>query len=139
PFTIGELSESGQIAPGSVALTESMLRLLKRLGAASETASEWQLASPNDLPEVGDVWRLLLAESPDLVSELALVASAAEDLPKLLAGGPRQPDAQLSPMVEHLLHGSPASAPGIALLCGALTEIAGAWPKDRPLRILELG
>src|SRR5207247_11074670 len=68
-----------------------------------------------------------------------LIAGAAEDLPKILAGGPRQPDAQLSPMVEHLLHGSPASAPGIALLCGALTEIAGAWPKDRPLRILELG
>jgi len=138
-FTIAELSRSGQIAPESAAMTECMLRLLERLGAATESGLEWRLEPSNDLPEVPDVWRLLLAESPDLVSELALVAGAAEDLPKILAGGPRQPDAQLSPMLEHVLHSSPASAPGIALLCEVLTEISSTWPKDRPLRILELG
>jgi acyl transferase domain-containing protein/acyl carrier protein len=138
-FTIGELSQSGQIASDSAALAESMLRLLERLGAASETASEWRLAPPSDLPEVADVWRLLLAESPDLVSELALVAGAVEDLPRILVDGPRLPDAPLSPMVEHLLQGSPASNPGIALLCEAVEEFAKSWPTDRPLRVLELG
>ncbi|HXO90818.1 MAG TPA: SDR family NAD(P)-dependent oxidoreductase [Stellaceae bacterium] len=138
-FTIAELSQSGQIAPEAAAMTECMLRLLERVGTATEAGSEWLLEPSSDLPDVPEVWRLLLAESPHLVSELALVASAAEDLPKILAAGPRQPDAQLSPMLEHVLHSSPASAPGIALLCEALTEISGAWPKDRPLRILELG
>src|SRR6266851_1827578 len=138
-FAIGELSESGQIAPDSVGMTECLLRLLERLGAATETAREWRLEPSNDLPDVPDVWRLLLAEAPDLVSELALIAGAVEDLPRVLAEGPRQPDAQLSPMVEHLLQGSPASASGIELLCDALEEFARAWPKGRPLRILELG
>ncbi len=138
-FTIAELNQSGQIAPEAAAITECLLRLLERVGAATETGAEWLLEPSNELPDVPEVWRLLLAESPDLVSELALVASAAEDLPKILADGPRQPDAPLSPMLEHALHSSPASAPGIALLCEALTEISSAWPKDRPLRILELG
>src|SRR4029077_11177280 len=71
--------------------------------------------------------------------ELALVAGAVEDLPRILVDGPRVPDAPLSPMVEHLLQGSPASNPGIALLCEAVEEFAKSWPTDRPLRVLELG
>src|SRR5579875_1471452 len=34
---------------------------------------------------------------------------------------------------------SPASAAGIDLLCAVLGEIAAAWPRGRPLRLLELG
>ena len=93
----------------------------------------------NDLPEVPEVWRLLLSEAPDLVAELALTATAAEELPRLLADGTKQPDGQLSPMAEQLLQGSPAIAPGIELLCDALAELAMAWPKAQPMRILELG
>ena len=73
------------------------------------------------------------------MAELALIAAAVEDLPKILTDGARQSDAPLSPMAEHLLQGSPASAAGIDLLCDALAELAAAWPKARPLRILEIG
>ena len=93
----------------------------------------------NDLPEIGEVWRLLLAEAPDLVAELALIAAAAEDLPRLLADGPRPADSAPLPMIEHLLHGSPVSAAGIDLACDALGEIAARWPAGRPLRVLEIG
>ncbi|HZU90743.1 MAG TPA: zinc-binding dehydrogenase, partial [Stellaceae bacterium] len=65
--------------------------------------------------------------------------AATETLPKILAGAPRQGDAWLSAMIEQLLQTSPASAAGIDLLCAAIDEIAAAWPKGRPLRILELG
>jgi phthiocerol/phenolphthiocerol synthesis type-I polyketide synthase C len=139
PFTIEELTHSGLIAPTSGALAEYLLRLLERLGAASETGSEWRLERSNELPEVEEVWRLLLADAPDLIAELALIASAVEDLPKILAAGPSQPDVSLSLIIEHLLQASPASAAGIDLLCDALDEIAARWPKGRPLRILELG
>jgi phthiocerol/phenolphthiocerol synthesis type-I polyketide synthase C len=138
-FTIGELVESGRIAADSVGMIECLLRVLERLGAATENSLEWRLEPSNDLPDVPDVWRLLLAEAPDLVSELALVAGAVEDLPRILAEGPKQPDAQLSAMAEHLLQGSPASASAITLLCDALEEFARVWPKGQPLRILELG
>ena len=138
-FTINELAESGQIAPDSVGIVECLLQLLKRFGAASETELQWRLEPSHDLPEVSEVWRLLLSEAADLVAELALISAAVEDLPKILADGIRQPDTQPSPMVEQLLQGSPAIAPGIELLCDALVELATAWPKAQPMRILELG
>jgi phthiocerol/phenolphthiocerol synthesis type-I polyketide synthase C len=138
-FTIEELTESGLLAPSSSGLAGSLLRVLERFGAAAEAGSEWRLEASADLPDAEEVWRLLLADAPDLVAELALIASAVEALPKVLSGGPRQLDLSLSTMVEHLLQASPSSAAGVGTLCDALHEIATGWPKGRPLRILELG
>jgi len=138
-FAVSELTKSGQIASDSVGIVECLLRLLKRFGAATETELGWRLEPSHDLPQVSEVWRLLLSEAPDLVAELALIATAVEDLPKIFADGIRQPDIQLSPMAEQLLQGSPAIAPGIELLCDALAELAAEWPKAQPMRILEIG
>src|SRR5262249_32049292 len=131
-FTASDLISSGRIAPDSLGMVDRLLRLLKRFGAASETELEWRLEPSHDLPEVSEVWRLLLSEAPDLVAELALTATAAEDLPRLLADGIRQPDGHFSLMAEQLLQGSPAIAPGIELLCDALAELAKSWPKAQP-------
>ena len=138
-FAISQLTEPGQIASDSDGIVECLLQLLKRFGAASESEFEWRLEPSHDLPEVSEIWRLLLSEAPDLVAELALIAAAVEELPKIFADGIRQPDTQLSTMAEQLLQGSPAIAPGIELLCDALAELATAWPKAQPMRILELG
>jgi len=139
PFTIAELVDSALIAPESSGLAEYLLRLLERFGIASEAVTEWRIDEAGDLPEIEEVWRLLLADAPDLVAELALIASAVENLPKTLVHGPTQPDGSLSPLVEHLLSSSPASAVGIGILCEALHQIASEWPKERPLRVLEIG
>ena len=139
PFHTGKLVEAGQIAPDSIGIAEFLLRLLERFGAATRIDTEWRIEPANDLPETSEVWRLLLAEAPDLVAELALAAAIIEELPEILVEGPKQSDAPLSPMVEQLLQASPASASDIDLLCDILAEIANAWPKSRPLRLLELG
>ncbi|HEY8871863.1 MAG TPA: SDR family NAD(P)-dependent oxidoreductase, partial [Stellaceae bacterium] len=139
PFAIEDVIEAGAVAPESAVLFEYLLSLLARFGAASEAGLVWQIAEAHDLPEIAEVWRLLLAETPELVAELALVAALAEELPRLIADGPRPADAAPLPMVEHLLHGSPVSAAGIDLICAALGEIAAGWPKGRPLRVLEIG
>ncbi len=138
-FAIEDVIEAGSIAPDSVALFEYLLRLLTRFGAASEAGRVWRIAQANDLPDIAEVWRLLLAEAPKLVAELALIAALAEEMPHLLADGPRQADASPVPMVEHLLHGSPVSAAGIDLVCAVLGKIAARWPKGRRLRVLEVG
>jgi NADPH:quinone reductase-like Zn-dependent oxidoreductase/NAD(P)-dependent dehydrogenase (short-subunit alcohol dehydrogenase family)/acyl carrier protein/SAM-dependent methyltransferase len=138
-FSIEELVETGLLAPASSEIAEWALRLLERFGAASETGSEWRIEAANDLPDIEEVWRLLLADAPDLVAELALSAAAVDSLPNILAGGPRAPDALLAAMTEHLVHSSPASAASVGLLCDVLQEIATNWPRGRPLRILELG
>ncbi|HYU12149.1 MAG TPA: polyketide synthase dehydratase domain-containing protein, partial [Stellaceae bacterium] len=138
-FEVDELIGIGTIASDAAALVDQSLRLLMRFGAARRDGDGWRLLSEHDLPEVGEVWRLLLGEAPELVAELALVAAAAEDLPRVITGGLRPSDLSPLPMVEHLLHASPVSAAGIDLICAAIGEIAAAWPDDRPLRVLELG
>jgi phthiocerol/phenolphthiocerol synthesis type-I polyketide synthase C len=139
PFTIDDLIECGQIAPASSGLAYSLLWSLERLGAAAEVAGEWRLEAVSDLSDPAEIWRLLLADAPDLVAELALVAAALEYVPKILTEGPRQSAAWLLPMVEQLLEASPASVAGIELLCDALNEIAAKWPQGRPLRVLQIG
>ncbi len=138
-FTVAELIETGSIAPTSGSITVWALRLLERFGAAAEMESEWQIKAGSDLPDVEDVWRLLLADAPDLVAELALVAAAVENFAKVLMGGPGALDASLNPMIDHLLHASPASAGNIGLICDALQQIGAEWPRGRLLRVLELG
>jgi phthiocerol/phenolphthiocerol synthesis type-I polyketide synthase C len=139
PFMIDDMIEAGAIARDSSALFGYLLRLLQRFGVASEDDLVWRLAGSGDLPDIAEVWRLLLAEAPELVAELALVGAAAEEMPRLLVGGPRQTETSPLSMVEHLLHGSPVSAAGIDLVCATLSEIAAHWPQGRPLRVLELG
>ncbi len=139
PFTIDELVETGTLAADAADIFGYLLHLLLRFGAASEDSGLWVVAADSDLPDVPEVWRLLLAEAPDLVAELALTAAAAEEMPRLLAGGLRSADATPTPMIEHLLHGSPVSRAGIDLVCDTLGEIAEQWPEGRPLRVLEIG
>src|SRR5712671_2783636 len=139
PFKLDELLAAGAFMPDTVALFDYLLQLLVRFGAAAETEDGWRLVTDNDLPEFAEVWRLLLAEAPELVAELALVAAVAGELPGLLANGLRQPEPSPLPMVEHLLHASPVSATGLDVVRAALTEIGEAWPSDRPLRVLEIG
>ena len=138
-FTVGELADSAAIAPGSSGLAEYLLHLLEGFGAASQIGFEWRLENSSVLPDIAEVWRLLLAEAPDLVAELALTASLVGDLPRALAGNAMGAEAALSPLTEHLLHASPASAAEVSLLCDALHDLAANWPKGRPLRILEVG
>jgi len=139
PFILKELCDTGLMAPASSVLAESLLRVLERFGAATETGRQWRLQPFSDLPEPQEVWRLLLAEAPELVAELALIAASLESLPRVLRDGPSDMDVPLPPMVEHLLQASPASIGSVDLLCDALHEIGSEWPKGRPLRILELG
>jgi len=139
PFTIDELVDAGRIAPDAAMFVAALLPVLEQFGAADASASEWRLTDGNDLPDPTEIWRLLLAEAPDLVGELALVAAAAEALPRVLAEGPRQPDTWVAPLLEHLLQASPASIAGTTLLCDAISEVARNWPQGRALRILEIG
>ena len=138
-FTVESLIKIGRVAPEAAALLDGQLCLLARFGAATAFGETWRLVTPNDLPAIGDVWRLLLAEAPTLVAELALVALASDELPRILVEGPRQPEMSPLPMVEQLLHASPVSAAGIGFVCDALERIAAKWPKGRTLRVLELG
>ena len=138
-FSIRELVERELMAPASGGIAECLLRALEGVGGAAESQGVWRVETPADLPDIADIWRLLLADAPDLVGELALVGAALDNLPGLVAAGPGPGPAASPAMVEHLLKASPASADGLDLLRDALRMIADDWPAVRPLRILEIG
>src|SRR5262249_53354628 len=138
-FTLDALVDADVIVPEVVPLFEQLLRLLERFGAASESETGWRLHNDNDLPDTAEVWRLLLAEAPELVAELALAATVAEELPDLLREGLRPPEPAGPSMIEHLLHASPPSVAAFYAIRGALIDIAAAWPADQPLRVLQIG
>ena len=139
PFTLGELAEQGRISSAATGLAASLLQAAQSLGGAAQEDGEWRITADADLPEAAEIWRLLLADAPDLVAELALAGAAIDDLPDTLTRGPAPAHSPPAAMVEHLLQASPVSAAGIDLLSRALGAIAARWPSDRPLRIIEIG
>ena len=139
PFTLQDLVDPGRISPTATGLAECLLRAIERLGGAREDQGEWRIEGEADLPEAAEIWRLLLADAPDLVGELALVGEALDRLPDLLTAGSVRSEPAVPMMVEHFLDASPASTAGSDMLGEALSAIAARWPSDRPLRILEIG
>ncbi|HTW53587.1 MAG TPA: SDR family NAD(P)-dependent oxidoreductase [Stellaceae bacterium] len=81
------------------------------------------------LPDSGELWRSLLADHPEMVGELTVAA--------MLRDG--QPVDGASPGVAALCQGSMGVTEGRTALGAVLDEIAGNWPRDRPLRIHERG
>jgi phthiocerol/phenolphthiocerol synthesis type-I polyketide synthase C len=134
PFTVEELVHSGGLAPNAAPLFGRLLGLLARFGAASFGNASWRLSADHELAEPGELWRTLLAEAPEMVAELALIAAANEDLPRAFREGPRHLDSA-SPFLRHLREASPSSLVGLAAIRRILDAIANDWPEDRPLRV----
>ncbi|HKS87919.1 MAG TPA: methyltransferase domain-containing protein, partial [Stellaceae bacterium] len=138
PFATDELLDAGTLSGAAAGLFDALLTALAGLGEASQTGPLWRIAAQSELPAPEELWRLLLAEAPELGAELAVTAAALDELPSRLSRGLRTAGAPL-PMLEALRRGSPVSAAGIEIVCAALGEIAASWPAERPLRVLEIG
>ena len=106
-------------------------RILAGAGAAERAAQGWRIIEDQPLPPAEAIWREVLAEQPGLALDLAWLARAGEQMVPALRS--------------EVITVAPPPAFGGAIL--ALTEpllaglrvLAEAWPKDRPLRVLELG
>ena len=98
--------------------------------AAAETSTDTPAAPRDtDLPPAAEIWRTVLAESPDLVAELALAAAAIQPHPPAPA-----PD-----LVEQMLYASPTAQRAMSVLAASVASFAARWPAARPLRVLEIG
>ncbi|WP_131829549.1 type I polyketide synthase, partial [Teichococcus deserti] len=83
----GIAGEGGRLpAMGLTPYAQAMLRALAEDGLAEPAGGGWKLDAEAELPEAGDIWRAVLAESPTLAHELAWLALAAERLPAALQG-----------------------------------------------------
>ena len=130
------LVDRGRVAPGSARPRSSAICVHSPGSAPPRAMTEWRLDPPTAAcPQCDEIWRLLLAEAPELVGELALVAAAAEELPRLFAEGPHALRRRRS--ARACAGRRERRSTSSAVRCAA--EIAAAWPQGRPLRVLELG
>src|SRR5690606_11765046 len=86
----------------------------------------------------------LLQEEPRWLAEAVLLTRAATAVSAHLAGsaqsaGGREAFAYSSAMLEHHDSSSPTAAAHIGKVAAVVERIAGGWPQNRPLRVLELG
>ncbi len=138
-FTIAELVEACRIAPSAGQLAHALLEIVERHESAVFEDGAWRLPADSALPDAGDIWRSLLADQPELVSDLALLCTATETLGRVLRDGADAPDFQTSAILDHFLYASPAGARALTGLSAAVDALAAQWPPGRPLRILEIG
>jgi NADPH:quinone reductase-like Zn-dependent oxidoreductase/acyl carrier protein len=109
----------------------ALWRILAAAGAAEPLAEGWRIIEDQPLPPPETIWRAVLVEQPGLALDLAWLARAGEQLLPALRG--------------EMIAVTPPPATGGAMLSLAEPLLAGlralveSWPKDRPLRILELG
>jgi phthiocerol/phenolphthiocerol synthesis type-I polyketide synthase C len=97
------------------------------------------------MPALDALWRDVLANSTAHVAELTLLAHVGAALPRVLrdgASGAAAP-ALLSPtgrsLVEQFFDASPTWSHARAMLAACAKEALAAWPRNRRLRVLEIG
>ena len=120
----------------------NLLSHLESAGLASERHGAWRIVSDNLLPKAGELLKLLATEHPDRGSEL-LLAGALSGLAQKIAR-----DRAVASGTEAIFSASALdfyksghvfAEAGQQLLSKVLQKLSGFWPKDRSLRILQLG
>ncbi len=109
----------------------ALWRILAAAGAAEAIGDGWRVIEDQPLPPPETIWRAVLAEQPGLALDLAWLARAGEQLMPALLG-------EITAVAPPPALGGAMRALAEPLLAG-LRAVAASWPKDRPLRILELG
>jgi NADPH:quinone reductase-like Zn-dependent oxidoreductase/acyl carrier protein/NADP-dependent 3-hydroxy acid dehydrogenase YdfG len=109
----------------------ALWRILAAAGAAEPLAGGWRIIEDQPLPPPEAIWRAVLAEQPGLALDLAWLARAGEQMVPALRG-------EALVAVPPPASGGAMRALAEPLLAG-LRTLLETWPKDRPLRILELG
>jgi len=128
---------------GHAALAERLAAMLVEDGLARREGERLVRddAACAQLPAFDELWRSLLAEAPDHVAELTLLAHCGTALPRVLAGE-LPADQVLSPtgasLVEHFFQASPTWSYAHRLMSACAEQALDAWRDARRLRVLEI-
>ncbi len=141
-FTLESLARAAHIDASRMPLLARLLEILREDDIVHEQDGEWILGDPVELPPPGDVWLSILGDHPSYLPELILAGRCGTNLAGLLRGT-QDPHALLSDertgtTLRHLLEDSPSSRAVNRAMEQVLRQIVADWPKERPLRVLEV-
>ncbi|MGW2815622.1 SDR family NAD(P)-dependent oxidoreductase [Streptomyces sp. NPDC001415] len=137
-FTVAELTDTG-VSDRYVKLLGLLLETAQSHGLVTFNGHEWRIVR-SAVPQ--ERFRELTDRYPSLAVELTLLGSCGAQLPEVLRG--RAPEDVLltetnRPLLEEMYTGGGMSWFSARAARTALETLVGAWPADRPLRILEVG
>jgi phthiocerol/phenolphthiocerol synthesis type-I polyketide synthase C len=138
----GEIDPDRLISAGRFPATKrgwlvNLLVSIEKSGLVRSRGGRFILADHVDLPDPADILRDAAAEHPQRSPELLLAARSSAMMEDLARGEEITPLAE--PVIESFETGSVAVAAAADLLAELLRRTAASWPRDRALRILQIG
>ncbi len=138
---LDEAIAAGRLASDARILANRLLLALESADVAEEENGGWRIAEDSGLPAAEDILRTIIAEHPDRIAEIALLTRLSGALPEILENGLVSTASAFftSAMLDHLTTGSPSFLPGIDAVVAKVAELSRDWPRDLPLRVLQIG
>ncbi len=142
-FTVAGLVDAGVVNAKNTSYLRSLLGLLRRRGLATQTEAGWALNGDRRPDDPTTLWRRMVAEYPECLGSLQLIARYGDRLPMLMRG-----DMEVSEVVSpkhdrsaiaQLYSSDPLSRLANATVRSVIRQVAQLSPADRPLSFLEIG
>jgi acyl transferase domain-containing protein/acyl carrier protein len=141
-FDLGGIARSGGVSRDRMPMLGWAARIAEQDGFIHRTdgpdAARWRWSETHTAGDAEDLWSALLRDYPGYQAELMLLAEAGSGLATTLRGEGPTPDATAS-LREQIAEAAPYQAFYNQAARAALRELVKAWPRDRPLRILQVG
>lgn len=140
-LNLDEAIAGGRLASDARILANRLLLALEAADLADEEDGVWTVADESGLPRAEDILRTVIAEHPERIAEIALLTRLSDALPELLGNGLVNTASAFftTAMLDHLATGSPSFVPGIEAVIAVVGKLSADWPRDLPLRVLQLG
>jgi acyl transferase domain-containing protein/aryl carrier-like protein len=136
PFTLARLAKRGRVRQEREALLAALVAIAESGGTivASGDAWVWNDAQESEAPET--LWQRLASAQPRLITELMLASRAGDALVATLR---EEVTGDAAAGLDALFDGATFSAVYHRIARDAIASLVTAWPKDRPIRVLEIG
>jgi len=141
-FTLESLAEQAHIESVKLPLLSRLLEILVDDDLATFKNNQWWLAPECDLPAAEDIWLSVLGDAPAYLPELMLLGRCGKHLVDVLQHKVIPETllySQKSSIQEHWNGASPSNISMNLALRDTLSEIVRDWPKNKRLRVLEVG
>ncbi|GJD35707.1 L-threonine 3-dehydrogenase [Methylobacterium aerolatum] len=140
------LSEGGTVRLADPRLPEAMrpwlvnaLCALESSGLAEREGETWRLGDGSALPPPDEIMRWIAADHPELSAELVLVADVGASVERLVAGKITELPSPPSSAVDAFVMRSATARHSAQTLAGLMEAALGQLPKERALRVLQVG
>ncbi len=135
-FDMSSFARHARIRRDATPLLTNLISIAERAGYLSREGKGW-VWSAEALGTPDAAWAEAFANNPNHQAELLLLAERGESLVARLKGEDvAEPSSALMDQVHDV---APFAAPLNQLCADAVEALVASWPKDRPIRILEIG